>query len=257
MYDNLLKDLLPIISNVMLNISKVLPIITFLFAAVKCIADYEYGKKCEEKFKIPHNLFSFNIEEVLIGTFEYILMLILIYILVVFIEFCKKYSVVNSLVCSLMLYPCLFLYMIGTVGIIYSNKEKIKNRKPDLLCEVLKFILKFILVPLVLSVLYYFGKININYLKIIMIIITVIIALFFFYSHSNVDKKKFNIVKYNDELVAILGYSKDGFIIIDIKDNNDGIYKVKKEDLGNYRIVNKVSLLDRKSGIIEVCNEGG
>ena len=250
---NFIKYYLPEANNI-------IAIITFLFIVLKYIVNYRYGKKCEEKFKIPFNLFTFSIEKVLIETFEYILMLTSIILLLVFVGFCNNYNVVDPLFCCLMLFPISFIYIVGIVGFIkYNNKGEIKNKKPDKCYDILKFVLIYLLIPFALTSLCAFFKKYINTIIIIIIVVMSICAIIrvicFFFSYFNFDKKKYEIIKYNDELVAILGHCKEGFIIINVE-SKDGTSKVKKEDLGNYRIVNKVSLFDRKFETIEVCDEG-
>lgn len=250
---NFIKDYLPEANNI-------IAIITFLFIVLKYIVNYRYGKKCEEKFKIPFNLFTFSIEKVLIETFEYILMLTSIILLVVFIEFCNENVVSDPIFCCYMLFPCLLLYTIGTVGIFndYINGvlKKIFGNKPlSLCCNIFKFCIECLLIPIVLTLLYGFGKIPMDLIVIIMLVVGILCIIFFVSRYFNFDKEEYEIIKYNDELVAILGHCKEGFIIINVE-SKDGTSKVKKEDLGNYRIVNKVSLLDRKFETIEVCDEG-
>ena len=241
---NYLKDNLSIVSNL-------IAIISFLFIITRYIANYKYGKKCENRFKIPYNLFTFNIEIVLIQVFENILSLASIILLMFFFNFINK----NDILLNMLMFSILFLYMIGTVGIIKEmNINLTREIKYSFCYDLLKFIGIYIVIPVIVILLNRFNIITTDNIIKVMIIVMIIIAglsiIFALERYFDFEKRKYEIVKDEDgNSVAIIANSKQGFIVVDVIENN-GNYKIR--EVGNYRIVDKVSLVNRKYGIINV-----
>ncbi len=241
---NDLKDNLAIASDV-------IAIISFVFIIARYIANYKYGKKFENRFKIPYNLFTFNIEIVLVEAFEYILSLTSIILLMLFSDFSNKSDILLKSSNYMLMFVTLFLYMIGTVGIIkemYINPTR--ERKYSFCCEFFNFIGIYILIPALFILLIHIKIITISTIIILMVGGAVFCVYLFFKRYFDFDKKKYEIVKDEDgNSVAIIANSKQGFIVVDVIENN-GNYKIR--EVGNYRIVDKVSLVNRKYGIINV-----
>ena len=232
--------------------SCVIAILTFLFVIINNIANYKYGEKCEAKFKIPHNLFRFNIEEVLIETFEYLLMLASIMFLIIFNEFCKKLCIRFNNISYGMLFIILYLYMIATVGIVHEKLNwPFYNEQQTLCCELIKFFIRYLLIPAILTCLCIINIISIECIIKILKIVAAVCIIIFFGSYFNFDKKRYPIIVKNDKSLAVLlGYNEFGFILMNVEKKENNIFKIKK--LGCYEIKKEISLVNRKYGIIVI-----
>ena len=241
-----IKDALSIISNF-------IAILTFLFFVVRALTNYKYGLKCEEKFKIPCCMFEFNIEKVLIETFEYVLMLITIIGFAFLSKVDISWYIFPNFSKGILLYISIFFYIIGTLGVV---KEKYINRqnyeKTNMCCEIIKVFATYVIIPVIVVVL----CIHIHYLFNLIIFIMIIGAIFstglIVYNYFNVDNKEYEIIlDENNNYYAILSYVGRKYVVIDVLEDSDKSY-FKIKEMGNYRIVDKVSINNRKYARIKV-----
>ena len=231
--------------------SSAIAIISFLFIIVKYIANYKYGKKCEYKFKVPYNFFTFNIEEVLIETVEYILILVSIIFLVILTTYNNRHNDFLNYINPVFLFGSLFLYMVGTIGII---QEKISNpmkvKKHVFCCDAIRFCFVYVVIPLIITCITVKKIIPIIILIIFMVIIALICILILLVNYFDFDKKKYEIIKdENGSYYAVLTRSKSKFVIVDVVEDNNS-FRIKEK--GNYRVVDKILLFNVKYAIMLV-----
>lgn len=229
--------------------SSSIAIVSFLFIIIKYIANYKYGKRCEYKFKVPYNFFTFNIEEVLIETAEYILILASIILLVILTTYDNKNNDFFNFVNPLFLFGSMFLYMVGTVGIIQDKLRNTVKGKHTFCCDVFKFCFIYVVIPAIITYINVKKIISITVLIKLMLIISLFCIIILLVSYFDYDNKKYKIIKEeNGNFYAVITRYNSKFVIMDVvEDNND--YKIKEK--GHYRLVEQISLLNVKYSIIK------